>query len=190
LAKYRNKDTLKKENNMGISLGFFVICAFLSITFVIIYSLFTKKNNENLGNNVYIKNIFMNIGLIILSGIMYILYEKISNKIYMEKQQTLFVGIITMFCIIFSNFIGLIFSIIHSEKTYVTLINYGGFIISTILTFKVISFCVNLLESNKIISECSSIIYILIIIVLENIFSYLIVKIIKRIKNGVRGNCT
>jgi hypothetical protein len=82
---------------MSISLGFIIICASLGITFVITYAIFTKRNNENLGNNVYIENVFMNIGLIILSGIIYILYEKISNKIYMEKRQSLFVGIITMY---------------------------------------------------------------------------------------------
>jgi hypothetical protein len=60
-----------------------------------------------------------------------------------------------------------------------TLINYGAFIISTILTFKLISFFVNLLENNKIISECSSIVYIVILIVLKNVFSYIIVKMVK-----------
>jgi hypothetical protein len=181
---------LKMENNMGISLGFIIICAFLSITFVIVFAIFTKRNNENLNNNVYIKNVFINICLIILSGIIFILYEKIFNKIYIGKWPSLFVGIIIMFYILFSNFIGLIFSIIYSKKVYMTLINYGGFMISTISTFKLINFCVNLLEDNKIISECSSIIYILILIVLENIFSYIIVKIIRRMKPGVRGNCT
>jgi hypothetical protein len=122
----------------------------------------------------------MNAGLIILSGIMYILYEKIFDKIFVEKWPTLFVGITAMFCILFSNFIRLIFSIIHSQKAYMTLINYMAFIISTILTFKLISFCVNILENNKIISECSGIIYILILIVLENVFSYIIVKILKK----------
>jgi hypothetical protein len=42
---------------MGISLGFISICIFLSITFIIIYIIFTKKNNEKFGNSVYIKNI-------------------------------------------------------------------------------------------------------------------------------------
>jgi hypothetical protein len=113
------------ENNMSISLGFISICTFLSITFIIIYIIFTKKSNENLSNSVYIKNAFMNIGLIILSGIIYILYERIFNKIFAEKWPSLFVGIITMFCILFSNFIGLIFSIIYSKKAYMILINYG-----------------------------------------------------------------
>jgi hypothetical protein len=185
LTKY--KKTGYVENNMNISLGFIIIVSFLGITFLIACIVFTKRNNESLNNIVYIKNVFMNIGLIILSGIIFILYEKIFDKIYMGKWPSLFVGIITMFYILFSNFIGLVFSIMYSKRAYMTIINYGALIISTILTFKLISFCVSILENNKIISECSSIIYILILLILENIFSYLIVK---RIKNGVRGNCT
>jgi hypothetical protein len=59
----------------------------------------------------------MNIGLIILTGIIFILYEKIFNKIYIGKWPPLFAGIIIMFYILFSNFIGLIFSIIYSKKS-------------------------------------------------------------------------
>jgi hypothetical protein len=87
-------------------------------------------------------------------------------------------------------FVGLIFSTIYSRKIYITLINYGVFIISTILTYKLISYAIKLLENNKIISECSSIVDILILMVMENIFSYLIVKKIIKIYNRIRGNCT
>jgi hypothetical protein len=104
-------------------------------------------------------------------------YEKIFDKIYAERWPSLFIGIIIMFYMLFSNFIGLLFSIIYSKKLYMTLLNYGIFIISTIITYNLISIIVKLLENNKIISECSSIVFILILIIVENIFSYLIVKI-------------
>jgi hypothetical protein len=171
------------ENNMSISLGLIIIVVFLGIIFATGYSIFIKRDNEGSNNNVHIKNIFVNIGLIILSGVIFILYEKIFDKIYIEKWPSLFVGIVTMFQIFLLNFIGIIFSIMYSKKAYITLINYGGFIVSTILTIKLISFCVNLLENTKIISECSGIFSIILLIVLENIFSYLIVRLIIRIKN-------
>jgi hypothetical protein len=148
-----------------------------------------KKKNQKVENIIYIKNIVINIGFIILSGISFMFYEKIFDKLYIEKWPSLFIGIIIMFYILFTNFVGLIFSVLYSKKLYITLINYGVFVVSTIITYNLISIIVKLLENNNIISECSSIVYILILMLLENIFSYLIVKVIEKINNGIRGNC-
>jgi hypothetical protein len=57
-----------------------------------------------------------------------------------------------------------------------TLINYGLLIISTFLVYNGINIVVKILEDNKIISECSSIVFIGIIVMIENISSYVIVK--------------
>jgi hypothetical protein len=177
------------ENNMAIlPFGFILIVFFIGVTFTIGTFIFIRRKNRKLENIIYIKNIFTNIGLIMLSGILFIFYEKTFDRIYTEKWPSLFIGIIIMFYILFMNFVGIIFSIIYSKKLYKTLINYGVFIVSTIMTYKLITFIIRLLENNNIISECSSIIYLLILMMLENIFSYLIVKLNVKINNGVRGN--
>jgi hypothetical protein len=179
------------ENNIAVlPFGFILIVFFLGVTCIIGIFIFIKRKNRKLENILYIKNIVINIGLIILSGILFIFYEKIFDKIYTEKWPSLFIGIIIMFYIVFMNFIGIIFSIIYSKKLYMTLINYGIFIVSTIMTYNLITFIIRLLENNDIISECSSIIYLLIVMMLENIVSYLIVKLNGKINNGVRVYCT
>jgi hypothetical protein len=166
--------------------GVIFLVTFLGISLVIAYFIIAKKHKKNLPNNVFIKNIFINIGLIILSGILYIVFEKIVEKIYVERWPSPLIGIIAMFYILFSNFIGLIFSIIYSKKLHIVFLNYGIFIISTIIIYNLINIIVILLKNNNIISMSSSIINILILIILENIFSYLFVKITTKYK--VRGN--
>jgi hypothetical protein len=170
--------------------GFIMILVFLGVTSVLTGFVLIKRKNKKLENIIYIKNMAINIGLIILSGILFMFYEKVFDKLYTEKWPSLFIGIIIMFYILFTNFVGLIFTILYSKKLYITLINYSVFMVSTIITYNLISIIVKLLVNNNIISECSSIVYILLLMLLENIFSYLIVKVIGKINNGVRGNCT
>jgi hypothetical protein len=166
--------------------GVIFLVAFLGIASVITCFAIAKRHNKNLSNNVLIKNIIVNIGLIIISGILYIVFEKIVEKIYVERWPSPIIGIIAMFYILFSNFIGLIFSIIYSKKLHIAFLNYCIFTISTIIIYNLIDIIVILLKNNKIISMSSSIINILILIIVENIFSYLIVKITTKYK--VRGN--
>jgi hypothetical protein len=131
-------------------------------------------------NNYILKNVVVNIILILFSGIIYLFYK--------ENASAIFVGIIVMFGITFFNLYGFIFSIILIQKTSLTVIIYGLFIISTIIIHNSISGIVNILETKQIISECSSITFIGIILILENIISYYIVKII-RSQNKARSNC-
>ncbi|MDR1030142.1 MAG: hypothetical protein LBL76_04650 [Treponema sp.] len=168
-----------------LPLGFILIVVFLGTTLIITSFIIIKRKHKNFENSIYVKNIVINICLINLSGILFIFYEKIFDKIYTGKWPSLFIGIIIMFYILFMNFIGLIFSIICSKKLYITLINYGVFIIATIITYNLISSIVNFLENTNILSECSSIIYLLILMMVENIFSYLIVKVTRKINNRV-----
>jgi hypothetical protein len=121
-----------------------------------------------------LENTFVNIGLIILSGIVFLFCE----TLYMGVWSSMFMGTIVMLYILFSNIIGLIFSIIYSKKTYTTLINYGLLIISAIITYNLTNIIAHLFE--KINIMFSVIFYILILILAGNIFSYLIVKIIMR----------
>ena len=157
------------------------------IIFVIAGIIFgNRKNNKT--NIVFYRNIFINIGLIIFSGLLFLLYEKLFNKIYSGIWPSMFLGIIVMLYILFSNFIGILLSTIYSKRVYLTLIIYGLFIVSTVIIYNLINITVNLLVNKKIISECSSIIFIAILIIIENIVAYLISKNIIRINSRVRSN--
>jgi hypothetical protein len=138
-------------------------------------------------NNIF-KNIIINIVLIIFSGIIYLFYVKYLTDMYQENNPTIFLGIIVMFGITFYNLYGFIFSILSIQKSLLTVMIYGLFIISTIIIHNSISGIVNILETKQIISECSSITFIGIILILENTISYYIAKII-RSQNKARGNC-
>jgi 4-amino-4-deoxy-L-arabinose transferase-like glycosyltransferase len=139
-------------------------------------------------NNYILKNVIINIVLIIFSGIIYLLYEKYLTDMYKENDPTIFLGIIVIFGITFFNLYGFIFSITSIQKTLLTVIIYGLFMVSTIIIYNSIGGIVKILETKKIISECSSITFIGIIVILENIISYYIVKIAKS-QNKARGNC-
>ena len=168
---------------LSFSLLFAIV--FLGIAFIITIFVLKKRENRNFENRTLIKNVFINIGLLILSGILFMIYEKIFNNIF-----SLSIGIIIVFYILFTNFIGIVFSIKYSKKIFVILINYCAFIVSTIITYNFLSITIELLEKNNIIPHYSGSIYLLILILVENIFSYLITKRIEKINNRIRGNCT
>ena len=113
------------------------------------------------------KNILINIGLLILSGIIYLFYEKFFTNHYIENWPSIFLGIIIICIIVFCNIMGFYSSIMNIRKIYLTILVYNG-----------ISIIVNILENNKIISECSSIVFIGVIIVTENIISNILVNTI------------
>jgi hypothetical protein len=142
---------------------------------------FSKKYLYGI-NYMYIKNGIINILLLIFSGIIYLLYYKYITGLYVDNWPPIFLGIVVIFIIIFCNMIGLLLSIIRIKKTYLTIIVYMLLIISTIFVYSFISVIVKTLENKKIISECSSIIFIGIIMIIENIMSYYIIKKITRIK--------
>jgi hypothetical protein len=167
-----------------ISLSFIFVFGSLFLCVSIIITSILRNNNKC----IYIKNISINIGLIIFSGIIYLFYEKIFDSVFVEQWPSKFTGIIVMFGIFVFNIVGISLSIINIKKIYLTLINYGLIIVSTVLIYNLINILGKTLENNKIISECSSILLIGIIMAIENIFSYIIAKKIIRIENGVRGN--
>jgi hypothetical protein len=162
------------------------LCAACIITGIFI----VKRNNKNINGNIHIKNIFLNIGLLILSGILFIIYEKIFNKIYAESRPSIFIGAIIMFYILFMNFIGLIYSIIYSKRLFITLLNYTVFIILTIIIYNLVTnTSLGLLESNYgIFQYIPKIFFLLALIIIGNILSYLSAKYIVKRYNKIRGN--
>ena len=161
-------------------LGILIIVVFLGIIIGIICIIISveiaKNKNTKLEKNTIIKNIFINISLLIISGIIFsfIVYIIYSGRL------SIFNGILAMLNIFFINIIGLIFSIIYSKKLFTTLINYSIFILCTIVTYNI----------SRIVFDNWGIIFIVfdfifcIPIIIGNILSYLIVKII----NKKRGN--
>ena len=175
----------KEEMTIGYAFPIGLILIILIMIFtvcVVMYILVAKRDKGN--NKLYLKNILINIGLLVFSGIVYMIYEKITNEMYSGRWPSVFHGIITLFYILFLNVSGIVFSIIKFQKMYLALLAYILFIISTILTYNLIVFFGN----TEILSESSSILPIGVFILSENILSWLIVKIIIKIKNGVRHN--
>jgi hypothetical protein len=166
-----------------ISLSFIFAFGSLFLCVLIIITSILLNNNKC----IYIKNISINIGLIIFSGIIYLFYEKIFDSLFVERWPSMFTGIIVMFGIFVFNIVGISLSIINIKKIYLTLINYGLLIVSTVLIYNLINILGKTLENNKIVSECSSILLIGIIMAIENIFSYIIAKKIIKIEMVYRA---
>jgi uncharacterized membrane protein YgdD (TMEM256/DUF423 family) len=171
---------------LSYSFIFIFASLFFSIALFVGILLFKRNNQKSL----YIKNILLYIGLIIFSGIIYLFYEKLFNNLGIEQWHSIFIGIVVMLGIWFFNFVGIILSILKINKIYLTLIIYGLFMVLTILTYNIVNIIGKILEDNKYISDCSSILLIGIMMIIENLFSYIVVKIIIRINNRVRSNCT
>jgi hypothetical protein len=139
-------------------------------------------------NKMMAKKFFINIALILLTGIIYFLYEHDISYLYINGTPSIFFVILVSFIIIFFNIFGFVASIIKIQKIYLTIIIYVLFIGSTVLVYTIINKIVITLETKRIMSECSSILFLGIIMIIENILSYWIVKTIIKINNGVRGN--
>ena len=73
-------------------MSFLLICLILVTTFSIIF--IVKCNNKNIDNINYQKNILLNIGLLALSGIVYILYRNNFNIMYMTKWPAFFLELL------------------------------------------------------------------------------------------------
>ena len=168
---------------------FTLIIIFFGILLVIVGIILRKKKNNDI--TLY-KNILINIGLIIFSGMLFPLYEGLFNKISVGMWHSVFLFKITVVYISLFNLIGIIVLIIYSKKLYIALIIYGLFIVSTFPINIIINIIANILINNKIIFEYpNNITYIALII--ENIISYIIVLVIiigedGKKNNGVRGN--
>ena len=165
---------------MGMIFVFFIVSLICFILLVLFY-------NKNINT---LKNIRINIVLLILSGIIYVFYQIFKYNNAYDFRSVIFIGISIILIVLFFNFFGYLFSIGNINNIYLSIICHSLFIISTILTFMLIAYIVDTLENKEIISECSIIIYFGIIMGVENIFSYFIAKIIGKISNRIRGKCT
>ena len=178
---------------MGIISITFLLLLFIAILVVF----FTKKYNSYVYNNekylgkLMVRNIFVYISLIIITGLICSFYEifikeRYSNGISYES----LVGIFVIFILLFFNLFGYIQAIININKIYLMIISHGIFIGSTIMVFKLIDYFVTIFIKNGIVSECSSIVFFGIIMIMENVISYGLIKIYITIKNKIRSNGT
>jgi hypothetical protein len=117
------------------------------------------------------RNIFINIGLTIFSGIIYLFCVKLFNNLYADREPSLFSGIIIMLEIWFFNISGIISSSMNIKKIKSILIIYGLFIVLTISIYNLTNIIMPMFQNFWLIIAIG-------IIIIENIFSYLIVKII------------
>jgi hypothetical protein len=181
---------MTEKIGMAVPFGIIFLFGFLCISCIITGILIAKRNREVVGGNIHIKNIFLNIGLLILSGILFIIYEKLSNKIYLERWPSIFIGVIIMFYILFVNFIGLVYSIIYSKRLFITLLNYIVFIILTIIIYNLITnISFGLIESNNVVFQyIPKLFFYILLILVGNIISFLVVKYVNKKCNGIRGN--
>jgi hypothetical protein len=141
------------------------------------------SNNEKYLGKIMVKNIFAYIGLLIITGMICTIYAIRNSNILSYDS---LVGILVIFILLFFNLFGYIQAVININKIYLIIISHVIFIVSTILIFKLTNYCVNILIGKEIISECSSIIFWGIIMIMENIISYGLIKtyIIKCKKRG------
>ena len=174
------------------------ITLFVALFIGIVIVFLTKKYDKYIHNNeeeyigkIMPKNIFLCIGLIIITGLIFTFYEIFLTGRYPIKiTYDALVGIIVIFMLLFYNLLGYIQLIINANKIYIIIIFHIIFIVSTILVYKITNYCVNVLIAKDIISECSSILFILIIMIIENIISYILIKIYMKIKYKKRSNDT
>jgi hypothetical protein len=134
-----------------------------------------------------LKNICINSVLLIVSAIIYIFYEKYFTGYYVDRWPPIFLGVVVVFSILFSNITGLISSIIKIQTAGFAIINYVLLIISTIVVYKAINAIAKILEDKRIISECSSILLLGIIIVIENILSNCVGRIVRNRETKMRA---
>ncbi|AEF83669.1 hypothetical protein TREPR_3431 [Treponema primitia ZAS-2] len=150
----------------------------------------TGKETGQKDLSMILKNICINSVLLIASAIIYLFYEKYFTEFYIDSWPSIFLGVVVVFIILFSNITGLLSSIIKIQTTGFTIINYMLLIISTIVIYKTINIIAKILEDKKIVSECSIILLLGILIVIENVISNYIGKIINNRETKMRATST
>jgi uncharacterized membrane protein YgdD (TMEM256/DUF423 family) len=167
---------------MPISFIFILGSLFLSITFITI-SILLNKNNKI----IIARNVLMYMGLLIFSGMIYLFYTKVFSDLDIEQWHSIPIALFVIFGILFFNFVGIILSIIKIIKINFALLAYGILMVSTILTYNLMSFIEKMLD-NKIGIHIPGVLLLGIIMVIENLLSYYIIKKIIKMENDVRGN--
>ena len=167
---------------MPISFVFILGSLVLSITFIMI-SILLNKNNKN----IIARNVLMYIGLLIFSGMIYLFYTKVFYDLDIEQWHSIPLALLVIFGILFFNFVGIIFSIIKITIINFSLLAYGILMVSTLLIYNIISFIEKMLD-NKINIHIPGVLLLGIIMVIENLLSYYIIKEIIKMENDVRGN--
>jgi hypothetical protein len=163
---------------ISITLVFLLFITILVVFFVKKYNNYINSNKKYLGK-LMIRNIFIYISLIIITGVVSTFYEifftgRYSNSI---SYDSLMVGILIIIILLFFNLLGYIHAILNINKIYLIIMIHGIFIVSTILMYKLVSYCINTLIEKDIIKECPNILFLGIIIIMENISSYVSIKL-------------
>ena len=164
--------------SISITLVFLLFITILVVFFVKKYNNYIYSNKRYLGK-LMVRNIFIYISLIIITGIVSTFYEifftgRYSNSI---SYDSLMVGILIIIILLFFNLLGYIHAILNINKIYLIIMIHGIFIVSTILMYKLISYCVNTLIEKGIMEEFPNILFLGIIIIMENIISYFSIKV-------------
>jgi hypothetical protein len=163
------------------------VAIFVAIFFVKKYNNYIYNKEKYLGK-LMVRNIFVYIGLIIITGLIYaiIIKERYSNGILYNS----LMGIIIILIFFFLNLFGSIQAIITMDKFYLMIISHVVFVGSTIMVIKFIAYLEKILKKKEIISEYLGIVLFGILIIIENIISYGLIKICIRIKTKIRSNGT
>ena len=162
--------------------AYIVYMAFIPVKLII--NMFRHPNKNE---TIWIKNIFTYILLLIISGVVYSIYYKIMERIGVIQYFSIFAIIPFCFLIVFSNIIGIIYSIINIKKVKTQIIYFGIILISILLLKELVSIIVNNLIKNNSITDSLIILFNGILIIVENIISMVTIKILL---NKVRGNYT
>jgi len=153
--------------------AYIIFMAFVPVKLII--NLF-KRPNEN--ETIWVKNIFTYILLLIIAGIIYLLYYIIVEKIDINQWHSIFVMVIFCSLIVFSNISGFIYSIKKVNRTIILSVYFGMMVISTLLVQTLINIAVNILIKNNVFAECSVILFYGILIIVENIVSIIVIKVL------------
>ena len=162
--------------------AYIIYMAFIPVKLII--NVF-KHPNKN--ETIWFKNILTYILLLIISGIMYFFYLIISKKTNVHQIYSISTIIQFYFLIVFANIVGIIYSIINIKKVKIQIIYFGVILLSTLLIKELMSIIVNDLITNNNITVSTVILFNGILIIVENIISIIIIKIILK---RVRDNCT
>jgi hypothetical protein len=143
-----------------------------------------KKTPSKNEYNIF-RNLIINTLLIVLSGIIYILFQRILFNIGINQWNSIFRIIIFCSFIIFSNIAGIILSIININKIIIQIAFLGVIIISTVVIQYLTNIIWDLFVRYNSINALQYYFRLGIVIIIENIISTVIIK---RVLHKLRGN--
>jgi len=162
----------------------FIWAYIIYMVFIPVKLIINVYKHPNKNETIWIKNVFIYVLLLIVTGILYSFYYKIIERI--DEKRFYSISAILLFCLlmVFSNITGILYSIISIRKIKTQIIYFGLILFFTLLLNGLMNIITNILIKNDIITECLIILFVGIIIIVENIISIITIKIIM---NRIRG---